>query len=149
MLTLLGLSELGQINCITFGTPPVTTLPIPQLNNDSVFLSIINEGDPVPLAQKPYLELLLSVLILPMESLNEIYREGVGIPNPEFRISGRCIVLQDKDETDVAEESVQANEFPPEDIEGALFGNILLHMMVEYDDRIQKLAKPLRPADSG
>ncbi|BCS01633.1 lipase family protein [Aspergillus luchuensis] len=48
-----------RVHCIVFGTPPIATIPIRPPSRDpfqsGIFLSIINEGDPVPLLQQGYL----------------------------------------------------------------------------------------------
>ncbi|PKS11073.1 hypothetical protein jhhlp_002834 [Lomentospora prolificans] len=58
-----------RIHCITFGTPPVSVMPlvkpdIPQLKK-SVFMSFINEGDPVARADKAYVKTLIELLACP------------------------------------------------------------------------------------
>ncbi|KAL8795305.1 MAG: hypothetical protein Q9195_002175 [Heterodermia aff. obscurata] len=62
-----------RIHCITFGAPPVSLLPlskptIPRLKK-SLFLSFINEGDPVPRADKAYIRSLLDLYTSPAPSL--------------------------------------------------------------------------------
>lgn len=58
-----------RVHCVTFGTPPISLLPIlkpdrPELKN-SVFLSFVNEGDPVTRADKAYVKSLLELLASP------------------------------------------------------------------------------------
>ncbi|KAK4191280.1 Alpha/Beta hydrolase protein [Podospora australis] len=62
-----------RIHCITFGTPPVSIRPLskpedydrrPQLKK-SLFLSFINEGDPVARADKAYVKSLLELFATP------------------------------------------------------------------------------------
>lgn len=58
-----------RIHCVTFGTPPVSLLPLgkpdrPNLRK-SLFLSFINEGDPVVRADKAYVRSLLELLASP------------------------------------------------------------------------------------
>lgn len=58
-----------RIHCITFGTPPISLLPLqkpsePRLKK-SLFLSFINEGDPVPRADKAYIRSLLDLYASP------------------------------------------------------------------------------------
>lgn len=74
MLSEAARSELNQlancfkrIHCITFGAPPVSLLPLAkpasrerQLRK-SLFMSFINEGDPVPRADKAYVRSLLEL----------------------------------------------------------------------------------------
>ena len=64
--TLLGFK---RIHCITFGTPPISLLPLlkpPTLRyKKSLFMSLINEGDPVPRADKAYIRSLLNLYASP------------------------------------------------------------------------------------
>ncbi|KAK4040192.1 Alpha/Beta hydrolase protein [Parachaetomium inaequale] len=58
-----------RIHCVTFGTPPVSLVPLtkpdnPQLRK-SVFLSFVNEGDPVTRADKAYVKSLLELFAAP------------------------------------------------------------------------------------
>lgn len=62
-----------KVHCVTFGTPPISLLPImkpdrPELKN-SVFLSFVNEGDPVVRADKAYVKSLLELLASPAPNL--------------------------------------------------------------------------------
>ena len=58
-----------RVHCLTFGTPPISLLPItkpPTLRyKKSLFLSFINEGDPVPRANKAYVRSLLDLYASP------------------------------------------------------------------------------------
>lgn len=61
-----------RIHCVTFGTPPVSLLPLvkpdrPDLRK-SLFLSFVNEGDPVARADKSYVKSLLELLTAPAPS---------------------------------------------------------------------------------
>ncbi|KAF7563577.1 hypothetical protein G7046_g512 [Stylonectria norvegica] len=58
-----------RIHCVTFGTPPVSLLPLskperPELRK-SLFLSFVNEGDPVVRADKAYVKSLVELLACP------------------------------------------------------------------------------------
>lgn len=54
-----------RIHCITFGTPPISLLPltkpVTRRYHKSLFLSFVNEGDPVPRADKAYVRSLLNL----------------------------------------------------------------------------------------
>ncbi len=54
-----------RIHCITFGTPPVSLLPLTKPNRrdlkNSLFLSFVNEGDPVVRADKAYVRSLIEL----------------------------------------------------------------------------------------
>ncbi|KAK0735400.1 Alpha/Beta hydrolase protein [Apiosordaria backusii] len=62
-----------RIHCVTFGTPPISLRPLtkpedydrrPQLRK-SLFLSFVNEGDPVARADKAYVKSLLELFAAP------------------------------------------------------------------------------------
>lgn len=54
-----------RIHCVSFGAPPVSLLPLTPPRNPalrkSLFLSFVNEGDPVPRADKAYVRSLLDL----------------------------------------------------------------------------------------
>jgi hypothetical protein len=54
-----------RVHCISFGAPPVSLLPLAKPNNPalkkSLFYSFVNEGDPVPRADKAYIRSLLDL----------------------------------------------------------------------------------------
>jgi hypothetical protein len=58
-----------RIHCITFGAPPVSLLPLskpdtPSLRK-SLFMSFVNEGDPVTRADKAYFASLAELIVKP------------------------------------------------------------------------------------
>ncbi|ROW01850.1 hypothetical protein VMCG_05639 [Cytospora schulzeri] len=59
-----------RVHCVTFGAPPVSLLPLqkpegrPELGK-SLFLSFVNEGDPVARADKAYVRSLLELFARP------------------------------------------------------------------------------------
>lgn len=58
-----------RIHCVTFGAPPVSLLPLKKPDvkrlRKSLFLSFVNEGDPVVRADKAYVKSLLELLATP------------------------------------------------------------------------------------
>lgn len=64
-------SKIGfkRIHCLTFGTPPISLLPLTKPSalkyKKSLFMSFINEGDPVPRADKAYIRSLLNLYASP------------------------------------------------------------------------------------
>lgn len=62
-------SAFKRIHCLTFGTPPITLLPLTKSPgprwSKSLFLSFINEGDPVARADKAYVRSLLDLFASP------------------------------------------------------------------------------------
>jgi hypothetical protein len=58
-----------RVHCITFGAPPISLLPLKRTNDKrhrkSLFFSFINEGDPVPRADKQTVRSLLKLYASP------------------------------------------------------------------------------------
>ncbi|KAF3771174.1 alpha/beta-hydrolase [Cryphonectria parasitica EP155] len=66
-------SGFKRVHCVTFGTPPVSLLPLqrptaPEFRK-SLFLSFVNEGDPVARADKAYVRSLLELFATPVPAL--------------------------------------------------------------------------------
>jgi hypothetical protein len=61
-----------RIHCVTFGTPPVSLVPLTKPNRPelkkSLFLSFVNEGDPVARVDKAYVKSLLELFAAPPPS---------------------------------------------------------------------------------
>ena len=68
-------SYFKRVHCVTFGAPPVSLLPLTKPNRPdlqkSIFLSFVNEGDPVPRADVAY-----------VRSLLDLYSSPAPIPTP-------------------------------------------------------------------
>jgi len=62
-------SVFKRVHCVTFGTPPVSLLPLAKPDRKelrkSLFLSFVNEGDPVARADKAYVKSLLELFATP------------------------------------------------------------------------------------
>ena len=76
-----------RIHCLTFGTPPISLLPLTKptalRHKKSMFMSFINEGDPVPRADKAYVRSLLSLYASPAPGLGpNCLPETVSVPKP-------------------------------------------------------------------
>jgi len=58
-----------RIHCVSFGAPPVSLLPLTTPNTPalrkSLFFSFVNEGDPVPRADKAYVRSLIDLYSTP------------------------------------------------------------------------------------
>jgi len=58
-----------RVHCVTFGTPPVSLLPLAKPEGEalrkSLFLSFVNEGDPVARADPAYVRCLLGLYAAP------------------------------------------------------------------------------------
>ncbi|KAK1959735.1 alpha/beta-hydrolase [Colletotrichum sublineola] len=68
-----------RVHCVTFGTPPISLLPLrrpdrPELRK-SLFLTFVNEGDPVARADKAYVKSLLELFAAPAPREREREKE--------------------------------------------------------------------------
>jgi hypothetical protein len=65
-----------RVHCITFGAPPISLLPLQkphdQRHKKSLFYSFINEGDPVPRADRPVVKSLLKLYSSPAPNASSI-----------------------------------------------------------------------------
>ncbi len=82
-----------RIHCVTFGAPPVSLLPLtkpsaPHLRK-SLFLSFVNEGDPVTRADKAYVRSLLELFAAPPPSSHPPTSEAVPRGSSSRRSSSR------------------------------------------------------------
>lgn len=91
----------------------------------------------MPLAQTKYVESLLEAYARPPPA------EAVDweLPDPVYSFSGTCVLLRDTapDEADVLD--IRAFTVEPAVLNKALFGNLVLHGMAEYRDRVIMLEK--------
>ncbi|KAK4119216.1 alpha/beta-hydrolase [Parathielavia appendiculata] len=78
-----------RIHCITFGTPPISLMPLAKPNDyvrcpqarKSVFMSFVNEGDPVTRADKAYVKSLLELFATPKPRLDSAKGHPSGPPD--------------------------------------------------------------------
>ncbi|MCJ1464245.1 hypothetical protein MMC07_002858 [Pseudocyphellaria aurata] len=84
------LAGFKRIHCITFGTPPLSLLPLTKPHSPrhtkSLFLSFINEGDPVPRADKAYVRSLLDLYTSPLPGSNCMTRMLPSAPRPRLAL---------------------------------------------------------------
>ncbi|KAL4946414.1 Alpha/Beta hydrolase protein [Aspergillus oleicola] len=121
-------TEFTSIDCIVFGSPPVSSPGLNTRNASSTFLSIINEGDPVPRIDKAYIESLLTIYISPMP-LSSDTRE---LPEMTLENAGRILLLKDgvSGLCTVADDGDQ--EKTKSVMETTIFGNPRAHKMDMY-----------------
>ena len=159
------------IHCLTFGAPPVSLLPLTkppgERHKKSLFLSVINEGDPVPRADPAYVRSLLRLYASPSPG-KAVAR---AVPKPNLRIkpkkavsapqiltskdyvwevppgtlsnAGRLVVLRGhvgQDASTAADEDVKAQVTCDQDLRSVVFGDPVMHMMKIYTRRIEVLA---------
>ncbi|RYP24503.1 hypothetical protein DL765_000523 [Monosporascus sp. GIB2] len=84
-----------RLHCITFGTPPVSLLPLQKPNRPEfkkfMFLSFVNEGDPVARADKAYVKSLLELLAAPapaVESSRKLNKTSSSASGPSSKHHG-------------------------------------------------------------
>ena len=123
-----------QIDCITFGGPPIAAPPISCPPN-SLFLSFVNEGDPVPLAQTEYVKSLMEVYAVPSPAQTV----DLPLPVPFYGFSGTYIVLRDMAFEESEVEDVQAFTVNPAMLTRVIFGNFEFHSRDTYLNRVNIL----------
>ncbi|PTU24585.1 hypothetical protein P175DRAFT_041651 [Aspergillus ochraceoroseus IBT 24754] len=85
-------SKFRSIDCVVFGSPPVSKPGLDTYGTEhSTFLSIINEGDPVPRIDKDYIETLLLLYISPMPAF-PVHRD---LPPMRLDTAGTILFLKD------------------------------------------------------
>ncbi|KAM0481139.1 hypothetical protein ACHAP7_004707 [Fusarium lateritium] len=154
-----------RIHCVTFGAPPVSLLPLAKPDSvnlrKSIFLSFVNEGDPVVRADKAYVKSLLDLYSSPppthRKESKSRSRSSSRDKKPEWRVpactlsnAGRIVVLRSgnlhakpKDRKTVQErlsEGVVAVTCIDEKLRGVIWGDPVCHLMNLYAERIEVLA---------
>ncbi|KAK3177041.1 hypothetical protein OEA41_008367 [Lepraria neglecta] len=159
-----------RIHCITFGTPPISLLPLnkPATHRykKSLFMSFINEGDPVPRADKAYVRSLLSLYASPapgtkciasVPALKSCKRPKAKransapaaptkattwkVPPGELSNAGRLVVLREPRNAGAeAQDDVKAEITSDQELRTVVFGDPVMHMMKVYARRIEVLA---------
>ncbi|KAF1927401.1 alpha/beta-hydrolase, partial [Didymella exigua CBS 183.55] len=65
-----------RVHCVTFGAPPISRWPLRKSENPrhkkSLFYSFINEGDPVPRADKSFFRSLIKLYTTPAPSISAL-----------------------------------------------------------------------------
>jgi hypothetical protein len=99
-----------------------------------LFLNIVNERDPIPLAQQEYMHFLLKRFVDTNER-KKAPDEKLQVPEPVLHLSGTCIVLRDVGEN-IKQIKWRAVEVLPSVLEKKLFGDPTMHNVETYVDRI-------------
>ena len=160
-----------RIHCLTFGTPPISLLPLNKPSGfkykKSLFMSFINEGDPVPRADKAYIRSLLNLyatpapgtkcLNPPKPALKPCKRPKPKrahsapaapanlpvwkIPSGTLSNAGRLIVLRGPQNVGAdGQTDVKAEITTDQDLRSVVFGDPVMHMMKVYAKRVEILA---------
>ncbi|ROV91119.1 hypothetical protein VSDG_07843 [Cytospora chrysosperma] len=123
-----------RVHCVTFGAPPVSLLPLrkpegrPELSK-SLFLSFVNEGDPVARADKAG-----PVWKVPPSTLSNAGRIVVLRSGSPGRVKGKKTVEERLNEGVVAQVATD------EQLRGVVWGNPVCHVMKLYAGRLEILA---------
>ncbi|KAJ5611069.1 alpha/beta-hydrolase [Penicillium lagena] len=150
-------SYFRRIHCITFGAPPSTERPLyPTPSPDSeqsLFYAFINEGDPVPRADKAYMRSLLSLYASPTpgdlklrkyDKLTKKPRSTIWqVPPAPLSLAGHLVVLRNTPTTDehpmMSKGEVEACVTSDSMVRRAIFGDPGMHPMTLYSQRIDAL----------
>jgi len=153
-----------RIHCINFGVPPITLLPlqvpIAHVDHKNQFLSFVNEGDPVTRADRPYFMSLIRLLAesapmnnshprlkqkLSRANLRADIRPSKGssrpwwpVPDATLSNAGRLVLLREKFNSKNG--AVEAMQLTDSDLRGRVFGDVSMHSMELYNDRLYELA---------
>ena len=137
-----------RVHCVTFGAPPISLLPLSKPNErrlqKSVFLSFVNEGDPVARAEKAYVLSLVQLLAAPAPkktAFGQVWR----VPEGTLCCAGRIVILRGFPERNsrgksVVEEDVTASVVTDDQLRGVIWGDMQCHAMAVYARRVERLA---------
>ncbi|KAL7274318.1 hypothetical protein RUND412_002790 [Rhizina undulata] len=136
-------NDFRNIHCINFGAPPlsVPALTPPQKSLTSLFLSFMNEGDPVVRADRPYVGSLLEVYSSsvpqpPTTSETSEITPTWRLPLPSYFNSGKLVILRDVAPEDAEEVDAKPFTVNQTKLSTTVFGNPAVHRMSEYLNRI-------------
>jgi len=124
------------IDCVTFGGPPISKPAILRpTTKSSLFISFVNEGDPVPLAQEDYMRSLVKAWTQPFTGGEWV------VPPPFYLPSGDQVVLRGETDETGELKKVFPLHVDPTALEAVVFGDIVMHSMSIYVERIQMILK--------
>ncbi|MCJ1389187.1 hypothetical protein MMC18_002042 [Xylographa bjoerkii] len=170
----LSVARFKRIHCITFGSPPISLLPLSKSANPryrkSLFLSFINEGDPVPRADRAYIRSLFDLYASPAPGSSCIgsLLPSVPLPQPKLRFRPLRMKLQKVSSAPVAPrplwhippgslsnagrlvvlragasgrgDDVEAVVTSDQQLRSVVYGDPMMHMMTVYARRVEVLA---------
>jgi hypothetical protein len=148
-----------HIHCITFGAPPSAVRPLRPTpspdSEESLFYAFINEGDPVPRADKAYVRSLLNLYASPApnsskwrkyEKTTKKPRSAIWeVPPASLSLAGHLVVLRntstEHEQPMMSKREVEACVTSDDVVRNAIFGDPGMHMMKLYSQRIDALKK--------
>jgi hypothetical protein len=149
-----------RIHCVTFGAPPISLLPLetpPRRElRKSLFLSFVNEGDPVARASKSYVLSLIELLANAAPKVSALsgdrkrYQPEWKVPPSTLSNAGRIVILRSgnphvplaeyKTVRERLDDGVVAVTCREDQLRGVIWGDPVAHMMSLYAGRIEVLA---------
>lgn len=147
-----------RVHCVTFGAPPLSLHPLqlPQWNHlsphRSMFFAFINEGDPVPRAEKAYIFSLVELYTSPTAKAHDRRRKPLRwrLPQATLSTGGQLVLLRKQQKSPGAVlrrpryEGVEACMISYAQLREAVFGDPLKHTMDLYARRIEELVRGAR-----
>ncbi|KAF2763280.1 alpha/beta-hydrolase [Pseudovirgaria hyperparasitica] len=134
-----------RVHCVTFGTPPCTLFPLAKPEGEewvrSIFVTFVNEGDPVPRADRSVLGSLLDLYRQPAPKIGSTIQWRV--PPGEMNLPGSLVVMRTKPGSGgpvLSVVNVEAISARNQDLRTVMYGDPLAHQMVLYQKRVQELA---------
>ena len=136
-----------RVHCVTFGAPPISLLPLSKPNErrlqKSVFLSFVNEGDPVARAEKAYVKSLAQLIASPppkKTAFGQVWR----VPEGTLCCAGRVVILRVPERNTKGrpggEDDVTASVVTDAQLRGVIWGDMQSHAMDVYAQRVERLA---------
>ena len=161
-----------RIHCVTFGVPPISLLPLQQPNQhrykNNLFISFVNEGDPIARADKAYLKSIVRLFATPApkkpiapglrQKMSRQVLKGHNTPSkskaqasiwevPDAMLSnaGRIVVLR---EIPGKYDKVEAVSCSDGELRGLVFGDPVMHHMDVYQRRISAIGIDIFSGDA-
>ena len=155
-----------RVHCITFGTPPVSLLPLQnppgKRYERNVFMHFANEGDVVVRADRSYMSTIVRIVAAPSpnsapnttnalrkrvsrQTLKGGFQAGNKYQSPRWEVppatlsnAGRMVLLREK--PGGRRGAIEAIQVTDEQLRDVIFGDPEMHRMELYKKRIDELA---------
>jgi hypothetical protein len=105
------------------------------VKDKSLFISFINEGDLVALAQDEYMQSLVQAWMGPVKDTPWV------IPTPLYISSGDLVVLRCENDENGEIKTISPLRVNNSILQTVLFGDPVMHSMTMYEDRVQRILK--------
>ncbi|KAL3459416.1 Alpha/Beta hydrolase protein [Aspergillus heterothallicus] len=121
-------SRFTSVHCLVFGAPPVSNPALGPPSEISTFISIVNEGDPVPRIDKDYIESLLMIYLCPAPTVAMDWK----LPQMLLDNAGMVLFMKDGEEGLCAVMDDVGQKKARRVLETTIFGNPRAHKMDMY-----------------